>query len=74
VFWSTVERAICEETSVKFSVPLDGRWHEYDLDLRDHSAWKGLMDRFRLDPVDVAGVKVEVDEVRVIRKASKQVP
>jgi hypothetical protein len=67
LFWSTVERSMCQETSVPFPVHLDGRWHEYEADLTAVPGWKGTTDRLRLDPVDVAGVRIEVDEVRVVR-------
>lgn len=65
LFWSTVEQSLGEEASVQFAVPLDGRWHEYVLDLQGHPAWRGVVDRLRLDPVEVAGVKIEIDEVRL---------
>jgi hypothetical protein len=66
-FWSTVEQAMCEATSVRFTVPLDGRWHDYSLVLRGVPAWQGTTDRLRLDPVDVAGVKVLLDELSLER-------
>lgn len=63
VFWSTVERAMREDTSVSFEVKLDGRWHEYRLDLTRSPLWKGLADGLRLDPVDRSGVEIALDEV-----------
>lgn len=64
LFWSTVERSMCEETSVAFEVALDGRWHEYRVSL-DASAWLGLVDRLRLDPTSIPGVRIEVDMMRL---------
>lgn len=66
LFWSTVEHGLSEEASATFPVPLDGQWHEYTLNLRGHPAWQGLLDRLRLDPVDVGGVRIELDQVRLI--------
>lgn len=67
-FWSTVERATTGATSVTFTVALDDRWHEHVLELRNAPAWQGTTDRLRLDPVDLAGVRVMVDEVRLLRR------
>jgi len=63
VFWSTIDKVMGEQTSIGFAVPLDGQWHDYDLDLASRAGWTGRADRLRLDPVDAAGVKVEVDEI-----------
>jgi len=63
LFWSTTDFGICEDACVKFNLPLDGVWHDYDLDLAAHPRWRGLTDRFRLDPVDREGVIVEIDEI-----------
>lgn len=64
LFWSTTERGMGGETSVTFKVQLDSQWHDYEIDLQSNPNWKGLTDRLRLDPVDMAGVIVSVDEIR----------
>ena len=64
VFWSTVDAGLSEASSVKFGVLLDGLWHEHEIALKSNPEWKGRTDRLRLDPVDVAGLTVEVDEIR----------
>lgn len=66
LFWSTTEYGMSGERSVTFKVPLDGTWHDYGLDLKANPNWKGLADRLRLDPVDMAGVVVSVDEIRLL--------
>lgn len=68
VFWTTVDRAWSEELSATFQVPLDGRWHEHTVDLVRSPAWTGMADRIRLDPVDVAGVAVRVDSIRLMHR------
>lgn len=66
LFWSTIEYEMGAERSISFEVPLDGKWHDYELDLASNPNWKGRLDRIRLDPVTMAGVKIEVDEVRLV--------
>ncbi len=66
VFWTTVQRAMCEETSVYFDPLLDGRWHDYSVDLGASPAWAGLVDGLRLDPVNLADVKTELDRVELV--------
>jgi len=66
LFWSTTERGLCEELSVHFAVEVDGGWHEYAIDLSASPAWAGLTDRLRFDPVDVAGVTVEIDLIELV--------
>jgi len=63
LFWSTTEFGMSGERSVTFKVYLDSKWHDYELDLKSNPNWKGLTDRLRLDPVDMAGVDVFVDEI-----------
>ena len=65
LFWSTTEYGMSEKQSVSFKVYLDGKWHDYELDLRSNLNWKGLTDRLRLDPVNLAGVDIAVDEIWV---------
>jgi len=66
LFWSTVESVMSEDTSIKFKLPLDGVWHDIELDLRSNPQWKGIADKFRLDPSDKEGIKFEIDEIRVM--------
>lgn len=66
-FWSTTEHGVGEERSVSFKVQLDGKWRDYELDLKSNPNWKGLTDRLRLDPVNLAGVEISVDEIRLIK-------
>jgi hypothetical protein len=68
LFWSTVEMQFSENTSTKFSVKLDGKWHDYDVDLSSSHFWKGTADKFRIDPVDTPNTRVEIDEIRLLSK------
>ncbi len=63
LFWSTVEYAMREDTSIAFSVLLDGRWHTYELDLTAARKWTGMADAIRLDPADRPGIQVAIDEI-----------
>jgi hypothetical protein len=65
VFWSTVERQMCEDTSAMFPAQLDGKWHEYVVDLAAKPAWKDVADQLRLDPCDAADVGIEVDRIEL---------
>lgn len=66
IFWSTVEYAMREDTSITFDVAVDDQWHVYELDLSKNPKWTGLADGLRLDPGDRAGLRVHVDEVRFL--------
>jgi hypothetical protein len=65
LFWSTTEHGTNEAQSVLFKVQLDSKWHEYELDLKSNPNWKGVTDRLRFDPADLAGVRFVVDEICV---------
>lgn len=67
-FWSTVDTIMSESTSIGFKLPIDGIWHDIDLDLQSNIHWKGTADGFRLDPADKAGLAIEVDDIRLIKK------
>jgi hypothetical protein len=68
LFWSTVDNEFSAKASVTFRVPLDGAWHEHTLDVGGHPRWTGTLHRLRIDPVDRAGVAIDVDEVEVVRR------
>lgn len=70
VFWSTVDKRMDEAASASFAVPLDGLWHVHEIELRGNPNWTGRTDRIRLDPVDAAGVRVEVDEIGFVRSGN----
>ena len=65
LLWSTTEHGLCGEQSVTFTVHLDSKWHDYEIDLAANPKWKGLTDRLRFDPTDLAGVEFSVDEIRI---------
>jgi len=65
LFWSTVEFAISANTCLSFAVRLDGTWHEHVIDLSANPKWAGRTDRLRLDPVDKAGIRIEIDEITI---------
>lgn len=66
VFWSTRTVAESEPTSVRFSVFVDGKWHEYLLKVNENPRWKGVVTRLRLDPCTRAGVKVQVTRIELL--------
>jgi hypothetical protein len=63
VFWSTVDRQMCEETSATFTAQLDGKWHVHEVDLAGKPAWTGTADSLRLDPCDAPDIKIAVDRL-----------
>jgi hypothetical protein len=67
MFWSTVETGLSGKCSVTFTVKLDDEWHDYDVELAGAPGWTGVTDRFRFDPVNVAGVKVWVDDIEFLK-------
>jgi hypothetical protein len=71
VFWSTVETGMSEAASVTFPVQLDGKWHDYTIDLSRNPHWRSRTDKLRLDPVDVADVTFQVDEFSLCRSAAR---
>lgn len=71
IFWSTIKQGLSESASEKFEVILDGSWHEYTINLKGNPMWNGTMDQFRLDPLDVSGVKIIIDEIRFIKAEKK---
>ena len=66
LFWETVELRLRGETSVLFEVQADGRWHTYEVELEGNELWRGRTSKLRFDPVDVAGVKVEIDRLELL--------
>jgi len=69
LFWSTVDRAVCEGLSLSFEVSVDGEWHEYVLPVADNPEWKGTIDRLRLDPVAAPGLKIDIDRIEIRPRA-----
>ena len=67
LLWSTTDHVMNGEASVTFKVHLDNKWHEYEIDLASNPNWKGVTDRLRFDPVDMAGVDISVDEIVIER-------
>ncbi len=65
LFWRTSRLARGEAGSARFEVIGDGAWHEYRIPVAENRRWRGLITRLRLDPCNQAGVKVELDSVRL---------
>lgn len=68
-FWSTVDLAMTGDTRIPFTVQLDGKWHEYELQLGKNPFWKGRTDRFRLDPGNTPGMRIDIDVIRFIERS-----
>lgn len=66
VFWTTRSIAESEATSVRFPVSVDGKWHEYVLNMGENPRWRGVVTRLRLDPCTRAGVKVQIALVELL--------
>ena len=66
VFWSTRSLAESESTSVRFPVHVDGKWHDYTLNLGENPRWRGVVTRLRLDPCARARVKVQIARIELL--------
>ena len=70
LFWATDSAGwnFSEAASVWLTVPTDGVWREYTIDLSSHPQWRGTVYRIRMDPVTVGnGNKFIFDYVRFLR-------
>jgi hypothetical protein len=61
VFWATTMGGLSGERAMGFDVPLDAEWHVHVIPVGEHPLWSGTLEHLRLDPVDVAGVRFQVD-------------
>ena len=50
-------------SSVIFSVPPDGEWHDCTIDLSSEANWTGMIKRVRIDPTVYSGATVSIDRV-----------
>lgn len=66
VFWTTRSAAESEATSIRFPVHIDGKWHDYTLNLSENPRWRGVVTRLRLDPCARAGVKVQIVRMELL--------
>ncbi len=71
-YWTTkASPAFAEDKAIVFPLQADGRWHTYELPVRDHSLWRGHeITAVRLDPTNGAaamGTQAEVDFIRGTR-------
>ncbi len=67
-YWSTIDADMNATTWLAFKVSLDGQWHTYRIDLKGNPQWKGLTDRFRVDPCNTPGVNVDIDNITFVKK------
>lgn len=66
LFWDTERHGMSGRNSAGIDVQPDGQWHSYTIPLAGNPAWTGMLERMRLDPVNAAGVKVEIDTIELI--------
>lgn len=66
IFWSTRSAAESEATSIRFSVYVDAKWHDYVLMLSENPRWRGTVTRLRLDPCTRSGVKVQIARIELL--------
>jgi hypothetical protein len=65
LFWATTMAKMSNLTNIDVDVAGDGQFHEYDVDLAKNLRWRGLVKEFRFDPAVRAGVKFEIDYIRL---------
>ena len=66
LFWSeNNEESFDENDSIWIEIKNDGKWHEYVLDLSNHSRWNGIVRRLRIGPVQhTHDVQFGIDYIR----------
>ncbi len=65
LFWATTLAKMSNLTIIDVNVAGDGEFHEYDVDLAKNLRWRGLVNQLRFDPAVRAGVKFEIDYLRL---------
>ena len=65
LFWSTTEFKASEKSSVSFDVVGDGQFHDYEIELANCPAWRGLAVSLRLDPASRPGVEFAIDRIAI---------
>ncbi|MCL4786109.1 MAG: glycoside hydrolase family 99-like domain-containing protein [Verrucomicrobia bacterium] len=65
LFWRTSRMAESESTSERFSIHVDGQWHEYRVPVGQNPRWRGVITRLRLDPGTRPNVEVDLDFIRL---------
>lgn len=65
LFWRTRRMPESEASSTRFDVVADGQWHDYRVPVAVNQRWRGVITRLRLDPCNRAGVRIELDGLRL---------
>ena len=65
LFWRTRRIPESEASSTRFDVVADGQWHDYRVPVAANQRWRGVITRLRLDPCNRAGVRIELDGIRL---------
>ena len=71
LFWGAVgyplfnkDLAISIDQSQMFPVKVDGKFHEYKINLKDNVFWRGMINELWFNPVNRPFVRVEIDYIR----------
>ncbi len=68
LFWAAQGSPVSLEAySVRFPVKIDGRIHEYMVDLTTNPHWSGRISSLRFDPCDDSDVEVVIEEFRFMK-------
>lgn len=67
LFWRTTRLPESESTSVRFPVKLDGKWHDYRLQVADNPRWRGTITRLRLDPAGKPHLRVDLGRIGLVK-------
>lgn len=65
LFWRTSRLPENEAASEHFEVSGDGQWHTYQIPVAINRRWRGIITGLRLDPCNVAGVWVEISNIKL---------
>lgn len=71
LFWATLNGPYREEASVRTNVICDGKMRTYQLDLRSHPLWRGIITGFRLDVGSTPDAEIRIDFIRLVPAKSE---
>lgn len=66
LFWASSTSGFSESASVRFAVPRDGKFHDYQIPLSNHRRWRGNLQTLRFDPCDFSGASICIASIALI--------
>ncbi|MBI2055893.1 MAG: alginate lyase family protein [Candidatus Sungbacteria bacterium] len=63
LFWAEGNNAFSSENKATFLALVDNTYRTYTLNLKTNTAWKGVVNKLRFDPVNTSGITVHIDSI-----------